>query len=343
MLKYAPACFSCASAASTPATPTKRTSFYATHIGNASLTWRQRLLGLSLRAELQLFHSPAAEDESLSGSDHLHFRLSLLLPFKRKGSKRLRLNSAAGRRFRVELVWDLSGATFSRGCGPEPVAGFFFAIAVNEEVLLVAGDRRNEAYRRIKGVGPRNGKNGIEPILKRVEVNLGEIIRHASWTAMVRFAGRDREVLMSIDLEKRRMRLTINGERVLHVSRLRWNFRGSERVAAEGGDRIQVTWDLFPFLFRAASGRKESTSPSSAKDGDGVIVLRFENVEERYFRKERGWGYFGKSGNWSEGSTLSWTTATSSQSVEDWESLEEVKLRNSDADGFTLIICVRRS
>ncbi|KAI0488906.1 hypothetical protein KFK09_028745 [Dendrobium nobile] len=344
MLKYTPACFTCASATSKPAAPTETTSFYATHLGNASITWQRRaFLGLSLLADLQLSDLPTEEDESGSTSDHLHFRLSILLPFKRKGSKRLRLHTAGGRRCSVELVWDLSRAIFTRECGPEPVAGFFFAIAVNEKVLLVAGDRRNEAYRRIKAVRPRSGNIGTEPILKRAEVKLGEIGRNTSWTAMARFGGQEREVLISIDLEKKRMRLAINGEMVLQVNRLRWKFRGSERVATEGGDRIQVSWDLYRFLFRPGSGGKELSSPAPAKNGDAVIVLRFENSEDECFRERGGWGYFGKSENWSEGSSSrSWTTGTSSQSLEDWESLEDARMRNSDADGFTLVICARK-
>ncbi|XP_020579455.1 uncharacterized protein LOC110024062 [Phalaenopsis equestris] len=342
MLKYTPACFSCTSATA-PAPPTTTTSVYSTHIGKISLTWNRGLLGLSLIANLQLFPSSAAENQTESAGDHLRFRIFLLLPFKRKGSKWLRLNTDGGRRFSVELVWDLTGATFHRVCGPEPVEGFFFVIAVDGEMALVVGDRRNEAFWRIKAVRPRNEEIRTEQTSKKVEVKLGEIGRSISWMAIARFSGREREVLMSIDLEKKRMRLTINGERVLHVSRLRWNFRGSERVAAEGGDRIQVTWDLFRFLFREESGGKQSPSSAPAIDGDAVIVLRFENVEEGYFGKRTGWGYFGKSANWSEGSGRSWTMADSSKTVEDWESMEDVKLRNSDANGFTLVMCAKRS
>ncbi|GFZ13623.1 hypothetical protein Acr_23g0020080 [Actinidia rufa] len=61
---------------------------------------------------------------------------------KRKGSKNLEVDSNS-----IDIYWDLSSAKF--GSGPEPIEGFYLAIVCNHEIVLLLGDLRKEAYKRI--------------------------------------------------------------------------------------------------------------------------------------------------------------------------------------------------
>ncbi|KAK8939786.1 hypothetical protein KSP40_PGU018720 [Platanthera guangdongensis] len=281
MLKFTPACFGGASPASTAPAPTKMTSCYFTRLGEVSLTWSRSFFGLSLLVDLRLFPSPKAINQS--NFEHILVCIFFFLALKRKGSKRVILTTAGGRCRAIELAWDFSGATFSRGFGPEPAAGYSVAVAVDGEVVLIAGDRREEAFRRIKSARPGTEDIVTEPISRRVYSKLKEIERTTSWTVIVRFGGREREVSVSIDLKRTGMKLAVDGETLLHLRHIQWKFRGSERVAAKSGDRIRVSWDLHRLLFWTESGEEDSPAAPEMV-GDAVFVLQFENRDDANFR-----------------------------------------------------------
>ncbi|PKA59153.1 hypothetical protein AXF42_Ash001246 [Apostasia shenzhenica] len=334
MLRCLPACFSVGVAVSTAAAPFECTSVYATHLGEASLNWRRAAIGLSVSADILLL--PVEENEP--ASDHLRFGFHIRLPWRKKGFKKLRLKTADGRRCAIELAWDLSRAIFTDAGGPEPAAGFFVAVAVDGEIALVAGDRHEEAHRRIDAVSSRNCDGRSAPISRTVQVKLKEIGMKKSYTAMARFGGRERIISITIDLEE--MRVRIDGEMALKVRRIWWKFRGSEKVAMDGGELIEATWDLHRWIFRSDSCPKRS--PAAAKAGDAVFVFRFEEEGEGHFGKRCGGrGFWGKIESWSESSSGSWSTTTgaSSPTVGGWGSPEEAEMRSSDAGGFTLIVC----
>ncbi|KAG0461339.1 hypothetical protein HPP92_021341 [Vanilla planifolia] len=138
------------------------TSVYATHLGNISLTWGRSTLGLYLLVDLRL--APARADD---GAGHLRLCLHPYLPWKRKGSKRRRFTTPSGNHRTVELSWDLRAARFSSSRGPEPSDGFFVTVAVDGELALVAGDRKEEAYRTTSAVRPRGRRQGTDLISRR--------------------------------------------------------------------------------------------------------------------------------------------------------------------------------
>ncbi|KAL1539755.1 hypothetical protein AAHA92_24202 [Salvia divinorum] len=61
---------------------------------------------------------------------------------KRKGFKKMVVDST-----KVDIYWDLSSAKF--GSSPEPLEGFYLAIALNQELCLLVGDLQTEAYKKI--------------------------------------------------------------------------------------------------------------------------------------------------------------------------------------------------
>jgi hypothetical protein len=299
------ACFRCAAAPSSgagagAAGPSLATSVYETHLGLVALSWSRTSLGLSLRAVLRLSPPPTpGNSSSASGAGYLDddadeeetlaFRVRPWLLGRRRGSRRFR----AGDRL-VDLAWDLSRARFPGSGSPEPSSGFFVAVVVDGEMVLAAGDLPDAAYRRTRARRP----SGPRPVLlsRREHVSLRDAGagRGRSHTTWVTVQGKEREI--SVDLvargrgrdraaaaagrekEKDRadvgMSVSVDGERVLHVRRLRWKFRGSERVDLGGGDGVQVSWDLHNWLFPPRE--PPPADASTHAHAHAVLVFRFD-------------------------------------------------------------------
>jgi hypothetical protein len=263
------------------------------------------------------------------------------LLWRRRGSKRFRVR---GRRV-VDLAWDLSRARFAASGGsPEPCSGYFVAVVVDGEMAVVAGDMAEEAYRKTKARRPP----GPGPVLvsRREHVSMRDGGGRGHRTCVV-VRGKEREI--SVDLVSRAaqgrerererdraevgMSVSVDGDRVLHVRRLRWKFRGTEKVDLGGGDRVLVSWDLHNWLFpardtsppdaAAAAAAAAALAAAVTPPAHAVFVFRFElagcNGEERdpaADAKEElldsagggggGWaGYVGRwgRGDWSESSS----------------------------------------
>ncbi|XP_066352116.1 uncharacterized protein [Miscanthus floridulus] len=296
------ACFRGAAAPSSgagAAGPSLATSVYETHLGLVALSWSRTSLGLSLRAVLRLSPPPTpGNSSSASGAGYLDddadeeetlaFRVRPWLLWRRRGSRRFR----AGDRL-VDLAWDLSRARFPGSGSPEPSSGFFVAIVVDGEMVLAAGDLPDAAYRRTRARRP----SGPCPVLlsRREHVSLrdagaGRGRSHTTWVTVqgkereismdlvARGRGRDRAAAAGREKEKDRadvgMSVSVDGERVLHVRRLRWKFRGSERVDLGGGDGVQVSWDLHNWLFPPRE--PPPADASTHAHAHAVVVFRFD-------------------------------------------------------------------
>jgi hypothetical protein len=151
--------------------------------------------------------------------------------------------------------------------------------------------RRRRGGRRDGGRGGRHGGGGVQEdqgapgagpalVSRREHVSMRGAGGRGHWTCVAE-RGEEREI--SVDLvsrsqgkEKERdradvgMSVSVDGDRVLHVRRLRWKFRGSEKVDLGGGDRVLVSWDLHDWLFPS---RDASPPPSPAH---AMFVFRFE-------------------------------------------------------------------
>ncbi|XP_062199811.1 uncharacterized protein LOC133902221 [Phragmites australis] len=327
------------------------TSVYETRLGLAALSWSRAALGLSLRAVLRV---SAGSSVPSSSSDYgcddgggveyeeeeeatVAVRVRPWLLWRRRGSKRFRVRDR-----RVDLAWDLSRARFPSNGSPEPSSGYFVAVVVDGEMAVVAGDMAEEAYRKTKARRPP--APGPVLISRREHVSMRDGGSGRGHKTCVSVRGKEREI--SVDLvsrgqvqgngkerERERdkaevgMSISVDGERVLHVRRLRWKFRGSEKVDLGGGDRVLVSWDLHNWLFP-----QRETSPTDAAaalavvappPAHAVFVFRFElgdgGVEERDSAEAKekelldkagggggGWaGYVGRwgRGDWSESSS----------------------------------------
>ncbi|RLM87233.1 hypothetical protein C2845_PM04G13100 [Panicum miliaceum] len=331
------------------------TSVYETHLGLAALSWSRAALGLSLRAVLRV--SAGASPPSGYGCDDgveygdddddddgeeatVAVRVRPWLLWRRRGSKRFRVRDR-----RVDLAWDLSRARFPPSGSPEPSSGYFVAVVVDGEMAVVAGDMAEEAYRKTRARRPP----GPGPVLvsRREHVSMRDAGAGRGHRTCVLVRGKEREI--SVDLVSRGqgqgqgqpreqrdrdraevgMSVSVDGERVLHVRRLRWKFRGSEKVDLGGGDRVLVSWDLHNWLFPArdasppdAAAAAAALAAAAAPPAHAVFVFRFQladggSGEERDSADARekelpdkagggGWaGYVGRwgRGDWSESSS----------------------------------------
>uniref|UniRef100_A0ACD5YF87 Uncharacterized protein n=1 Tax=Avena sativa TaxID=4498 RepID=A0ACD5YF87_AVESA len=279
--------------------PSLATSVYETRLGLAALSWSRAAFGLSLRVVLRV----GALVSSSSASDYgcyddgpefdeeaaIAVRVRPWLFWKRRGSKRFHVHDR-----RVDLAWDLTRARFASPGSPEPSSGYFVAVVVDGEMAVVAGDMAEEAYRKTKAQRPpgpghvlvsrrehvsmRDGGHGRG---HKTCVTVRGKERQISLDLVSRGHGKDREV---VDRERDKaevgLSVSVDGERVLHIRRLRWKFRGSEKVDLGGGDRVLVSWDLHNWLFSTreppltdATSVLAAAAPPPAQ---AVFVFRFE-------------------------------------------------------------------
>ncbi|XP_047073125.1 uncharacterized protein LOC124682496 [Lolium rigidum] len=286
------ACFRCAPAAAplasgSAAGPSLATSVYETHLGLVALSWSRTSFGLSLRAVLRLSPPPTPSSSGAvyfgedPDEDTLAFRVRPWLLWRRRGSRRF----SDGDR-RVDLAWDLTRARFPTSGSPEPSSGFFVAVVVDGEMVLAAGDLPDRAYRRTRARPPPGLRSAL--LSRREHVVMRDTGYGRGHRTSVNVRGKEREI--SVDLVSRcrgkdsvgrdndradvGMSVSLDGERVLHVRRLRWKFRGTERVDLGDGDQVQVSWDLHKWLFPA---REPPPADAAAHaHAHAVFVFRFE-------------------------------------------------------------------
>ncbi|XP_031374801.1 uncharacterized protein LOC116189318 [Punica granatum] len=238
------------------------TCLYQTHIGLFSLTWSRTLFGRSLHLHLHHHHhtsatsplplslpsSPTSSSFSSSLSFHLHIKPFIF--WKKHGSKKL--NSS------TQIFYDLTRAKF--GAGPEPMSGFYIAVVVDGEMALLVGDSIKEAYSKTKARKPKKAQF----MFLRREHLFGN--RVYSTTAHV--GGQKKEISIECSMNgDGRLWFGIDKRKVLQVKRLKWKFRGNERVEIDGVP-INISWDVYNWMF----------DDLSSNDGHAVFMFRFEKL-----------------------------------------------------------------
>uniref|UniRef100_A0ACD5ZY78 Uncharacterized protein n=1 Tax=Avena sativa TaxID=4498 RepID=A0ACD5ZY78_AVESA len=329
------ACFRCAPAAAllasgSAAGPSLVTSVYETHLGLVALSWSRTSVGLSLRAVLRLSSPLTPASSSASGAvyfgenpdeDTLAFRVRPRLLWWRRGSRRFTAGD-----HRVDLAWDLTRARFPSSGSPEPFSGFFFAVVVDGEMVLAAGDLSDKAYRKT-GARPPPGPRSVL-LSRREHIAMRDADHGRGHRTWVNVRGKEREISVdlvsrcrgkdSVSRDKDRadvgMSVSLDGERVLHVRRLRWKFRGSERVDLGGDDRVQVSWDLHKWLFPP---REPPPADAAAHThAHAVFVFRFELGEVP--KAEEGVDFLPLYKNASRTGTSSWRAYFQRWGQRDW-------------------------
>ncbi|GLT36337.1 hypothetical protein SLA2020_107230 [Shorea laevis] len=162
---------------------------------------------------------------------------------KRKGSKNLEVDSS-----KVDIYWDLSNARF--GSGPEPLEGFYVAVAFDQEVVLLLGDLKREACKKVDSA-PVNS-NAIF-IAKREHI-FGKKLYGVK--AQFCDKGQMHDVTIecdTLDLKDPCLVIRVDSKTVMQIKRLKWKFRGNQTILVDGLP-VEVFWDVHNWLFGNATG-----------------------------------------------------------------------------------------
>lgn len=164
---------------------------------------------------------------------------------KRKGSKSLEVQSG-----KIDIFWDLSSAKF--GSGPEPLEGFYLAAVFNQEMVLLLGDLKNEACKKVHS-DCVFAHSGASFIAKREH-----IFGKKFYGAKAQFfdKGKVHDVTIECDtvgVNDPCLVIRIDSKTVMQVKRLKWKFRGNHTVLVDGVP-VEVFWDVHNWLFGNALG-----------------------------------------------------------------------------------------
>ncbi|KAJ4727458.1 Plant protein of unknown function (DUF868) [Melia azedarach] len=198
-----------------------------------TITWTKNLMGQGL--------SVAIDDSTNQCLCKVEIKPWLFS--KRKGSKNLEVDSS-----KIDIYWDLSGARF--GSGPEPLEGYYLAVAYNQEMVLLLGDLKKEAYRKID-TAPVNS-NSIFIAKKE------HIFGKKFYGAKAQFCdqGQMHDVTIecdTIDVKDPCLVIRIDSKTVMQIKRLKWKFRGNHTILVDGLP-VEVFWDVHNWLFGNAMG-----------------------------------------------------------------------------------------
>ncbi|CAN4088042.1 unnamed protein product [Withania somnifera] len=180
--------------------------------------------------------------------------------WRKQGSKHLLVDSKP-----VDIFWDLKAAKFNGET--EPSSEYYVAVVCDEEVVLLLGNLKKDAYRKT-GCRPAL----IEPILiSRKEHIFGK----KKFSTRVKFHDKGRMHEISIECKNRinssgisidgvdpEMEIRIDEKLFVHVKHLQWKFRGNESIHLNKV-KIEVYWDVHDWIFNPVL---LSTSPSSVSE-----------------------------------------------------------------------------
>lgn len=162
---------------------------------------------------------------------------------KMKGSKGLEADKS-----KVYIVWDISAAKF--GSGPEPLEGFFVAVVIDHEMVLLLGDLSKEAYRKTNAVPSTSNTMFIS---KREHIYGKKV-----YCSKAQFCdnGHVHDIVIECDavgLKDPSLEIRIDRKRVMQVKHLAWKFRGNQTILVDGLP-VEVFWDVHNWLFGSPVG-----------------------------------------------------------------------------------------
>ncbi|XP_011040513.1 PREDICTED: uncharacterized protein LOC105136753 [Populus euphratica] len=200
-----------------------------------------------------LLHGLSVSLEGPEGESHYTCKVELkpLYFWRKQGSKRFVVEGKA-----VDIFWDLKAARFNGET--EPNSEYYVVVVCDEEVVLLLGDLKKDAYRK---TGCRPGL--IDPILvSRKEHIFGK----KKFATRIKFHEKGRFHEISIECKNRcnysgnlsngnsingddpEMEIRIDRDLVIHMKHLQWKFRGNESIKLHKL-RVEVYWDVHDWLF----------------------------------------------------------------------------------------------
>jgi hypothetical protein len=145
----------------------------------------------------------------------------------------------------VDVVWDLRSARYSDE--PEPLSDYYVAVVSDDEVVLLLGNLKKEAFRR---TGSRPSLRDAVLVCKKEHV-----FSKKRFLTKARFHDRGKLHDISIECSSSNlsgvdvdMVIKIDGSVNVLVRHLQWKFRGNECISINHL-KVQVYWDAHDWLF----------------------------------------------------------------------------------------------
>ncbi|KAJ7945807.1 DUF868 domain-containing protein [Quillaja saponaria] len=190
-----------------------------------------RLITISWCKNL-LLHGLSVSVEALEGESQYTCKVELKPWYfwGKHGSKRFIVEGKA-----VDIFWDLKAAKFNGET--VPTSEYYVAVVCDEEVVLLLGDLKKDAYRK---TGCRPALN--DPILVSKKEH---IFGKKKFSTRVKFHEKGRCHEISIECKNRisngnnvngvqpEMEIRIDGHLVIHVKHLQWKFRASTPLSSQ--------------------------------------------------------------------------------------------------------------
>ncbi|KAL5222745.1 hypothetical protein ABZP36_027458 [Zizania latifolia] len=193
--------------------------------------------------------------------------------WRKYGAKQFQVDGNA-----IDVVWDLRSARFSDE--PEPLCDYYVAVVSDEEVVLLLGNLKKEAFRR---TGSRPSLQDAVLVCKKEHV-----FSKKRFLTKARFHDKGR--LHDISIECSTSNLTggmdvdmvikIDGCVNVLVRHLQWKFRGNECISINKL-KVQVYWDAHDWLFGTGMRhalfifKPEPPSPGSNSDFNTDVYSDF--------------------------------------------------------------------
>ncbi|WCJ21546.1 hypothetical protein M5689_003690 [Euphorbia peplus] len=200
-----------------------------------TVTWTKNLMGQGLTVAID-----DSTNQCLCKLDVKPWLFS-----KRKGCKNFEVESSS-----VDIYWDVSNSKF--GSGPEPLEGFYVAVVFNQQMVLLLGDMKKDAYKKIQDHHAPVHGNAI--FIARREHIFGKKLYGAK--AQFRDKGIVHDVTIecdTIDVKEPCLVIRIDSKMVMQVKRLKWKFRGNYTILVDGLP-VEVFWDVHNWLFGNGMG-----------------------------------------------------------------------------------------
>ncbi|KAK3162798.1 hypothetical protein QOZ80_1BG0093900 [Eleusine coracana subsp. coracana] len=161
--------------------------------------------------------------------------------WRKYGAKQFQVDGKA-----IDVVWDLRSARFSDE--PEPLSDYYVAVVSDEEVVLLLGNLKKEAFRR---TGSRPSLQDAVLVCKKEHV-----FSKKRFLTKARFHEKGKLHDISIECSSSNLNGGIDVDMVIKIDgcvnvlvrHLQWKFRGNEYILINQL-KVQVYWDAHDWLF----------------------------------------------------------------------------------------------
>nr|XP_043622922.1 uncharacterized protein LOC122594544 [Erigeron canadensis] len=199
-----------------------------------TLTWTKNLMGQNLSVVID-----DSDNQCLCKLD-----IKPWLFAKRRGYRNLEVASKL-----IDVYWDLSYAKFGSS-SPEPLEAYYFAIAINQEIVLLLGDMEKEVHKKIDVTSK---VPNVVFVSKRAHIS-----GKKAYSTRAQFCGNGQihDILIECDTlgtNDSYLLIRIDGAPVMQVKCLRWKFRGNYTILVDGLP-VEVYWDVHSWLFEKLMG-----------------------------------------------------------------------------------------